>query len=98
MNDLWYTGNGYWMIYVESPELIKEFNKIKELHMAAEYYYFNRDGLKAKQYIFFGGDDLQQGECLLHLVCTMAGFDFKSACMLNKKVDGIWSSYQEQYT
>ncbi|WP_066639762.1 hypothetical protein [Desulfolucanica intricata] len=97
MNDLWYIGNGYWMIYVENPELIKEFNEIKELNTAAEYFHFNRGGLKARQFVFMGGEDLVPGKCLLHQVCIKAGFDFKTACTLNKRVDGIWPSYKEQY-
>lgn len=86
-NDLWYVGNGYWVVYSEDSELIAEYKNSKEMQLTATYYHYRRSGIRAAQFYFHQGKELRRGQCLLGYVCSRMHFDFDAAVALYRNND-----------
>ena len=93
MNDIWYVGQGFWMVYVADPLVINDFKTIPALQLITAYY--SRGKQVAEQFSFFQGEDLRPGFCLLHYVCSKASFDYTCVLQLGKKHPGL--AYREYY-
>ncbi len=94
MNDIWYLGRGFWMVYVDEPTVADDFKSIPALQFITAYY--NTRGRQiASQFRFFQGDDLRPGFCLLHYVSRLAGLDYYKVLDLAKRLQG--SPYREFY-
>ncbi|TYO96008.1 hypothetical protein [Desulfallas thermosapovorans] len=94
MNDIWYLGNGFWMVYVDEPPVIDDFNSIPALQFVTAYY-DTRGRKRAVQFKFFQGEDLRPGFCLLHYVSRISGFDYYKVLDLAKRPEGY--PYGEYY-
>lgn len=94
-NDLWYVGNGFWVVYSEDGGIIAEFKNIKEMQISATYYHYRKGGIRAAQFNFHQGKDLSRGHCLLSYVCSRLHLDFAAAVALCKNNDS--TPYSEKY-
>jgi hypothetical protein len=94
-NDLWYAGEGFWVVYCEDADTIAEFKKIKEMQVAATYYHFRGKGKRASQFRFPQGEKLERGQCLLSYVCSRLHLDFSAALELYRNNDS--TPYMEKY-
>lgn len=93
-HDIWYLGEGTWMVYVENMQTALDFTSIPEMKCITTYY-DARGKKKAMQFRFFQGHDLRPGFCLLHYVCRHLGLDY------HKVLDGVKNTpgvpYRELY-
>lgn len=94
-NDLWYAGEGFWVVYCEDDSIIADFKKIKEMQETAAYYYYRARGKHASQFKFHQGEILKRGQCLLSYVCSRLHLDFSAALELYRNNDS--TPYLEKY-
>ncbi|MGI6493073.1 MAG: hypothetical protein GX949_00240 [Peptococcaceae bacterium] len=94
-NDLWYAGEGFWVVYCEDAGIITEFKKIKALQESAVYFHYRGKGKHASQFKFQQGEPLERGKCLLSYVCARLHFDFSAALELYRNNDS--TPYLEKY-
>ena len=98
MNDLWYAGQGKWVVYTEDRRIAARLRERGDMRLSGAY---SKDGQwLADQFVFEGGDDLRDGHCLLGVVCRLLGFDFRKARRLaprypSKGEQGIGTYVQE---
>jgi len=88
VNDIWYLGDGVWVVYTEDMQTAMDFASIPEIKHVTTYY----NGLgkrKAMQFRFFQGSDLIPGRCLLHYACRSLGLDFNRALNLLLAEPGV---------
>ncbi len=77
MNDLWYAGQGKWVVYTEERRIAARFRDRSDMRLSGSY---SKDGQwLADQFVFEGGGDLREGHCPLGVVCRLLGFDFLKA-------------------
>lgn len=94
MNDIWYVGDGIWVVYVDNMELAVDFASIPSMKCITTYY-DAKGNKKAMQFKFFQGDDLRPGGCLLHYVCQYLGVDYSKVLDKVKNTPGV--PYREIY-
>jgi hypothetical protein len=94
-NDLWYAGDGFWVVYCEDPGIIAEFKKLEEMQESAAYFHFRARGKRASQFRFHQGEILERGRCLLSYVCSRLHFDFSAVLELYRNNDS--TPYMEKY-
>lgn len=94
MNDIWYLGEGIWVVYTEDMQAAMDFGSIPDMKHVTTYY----DALgkrKALQFKFFQGPNLRPGRCLLHYACRTLGLDFSRVLNLVRVEPGV--PYREVY-
>lgn len=94
MNDIWYLGNGFWMVYVDDLSVADDFKSILAMQFITAYY-DTRGRQRALQFRFYQGDDLRPGFCLLHYVSRLSGLYYYKVLDLAKRLPG--PSYGELY-
>ncbi|WP_347488422.1 hypothetical protein [Desulfoscipio sp. XC116] len=94
MNDIWYLGSGFWMVYIDELPVADDFKSIPAMQLITAYY-DTRGRQKAMQFRFFQGDDLRPGFCLLHYVSRLSGLDYYKMLDLAKRPPGC--PYGEVY-
>jgi len=94
MNDIWYLGSGFWMVYIDELPVADDFKSIPAMQFITAYY-DTRGRQRAMQFRFFQGDDLRPGFCLLHYVSRLSGLDYYKVLDLAKQQPG--SLYGELY-
>lgn|GEM_PF-1086346 len=88
MNDIWYLGEGVWVVYTEDMQTAMDFASIPDIKHVTTYY--NALGKrKAMQFKFFQGSDLRPGRCLLHYACRSLGLDFNRVLRLPLNEPGV---------
>lgn len=88
MNDIWYLGDGFWMVYVDNIQVADDFASIIAMQYITTYY--NAKGKRmAVQFKFFQGHDLRPGFCLLHYACRTLGLDYSKVFALTKSTPGV---------
>ncbi len=94
MNDIWYLGEGFWVVYTEDMQAAMDFASIPDIKHVTTYY-TPLGKRKALQFKFFQGEELKPGRCLLHYVCRTLGFDFSRVLKLTGLEPGV--PYREVY-
>lgn len=94
MNDIWYLGDGIWVVYTEDMQVAMDFGSIPEMKMVTTYY-DARGKRKALQFRFKQDSEMRPGQCLLHYACRALGLDFYRVQKLTGIEPGV--PYREVY-